>query len=37
MIHPNGRRYPKRLKEYKPQPEDRAIILAGVEIGYMIS
>jgi len=36
LIYPNGRRYPKRLREYKHKPENKAIILHGVEIGYMI-
>jgi hypothetical protein len=35
-IYPNGRRYPKRLKEYKHHPENKAIYMNGVEIGYMI-
>ncbi len=36
-IYPNGRRYPKRLKEYKHKLEDKAIYLGGIEVGYLIS
>ena len=32
-----ARRYPKRLKEYRPSNEDKPIHLAGHKIGYMIS
>lgn len=34
-IYPDGRRYPKRLKEYKHHREDKTIFLNGVDIGYM--
>jgi hypothetical protein len=38
LIYDYGnRRYPKRLKEVKRKPEDRAIYLNGVEIGFMIA
>lgn len=37
MIYPSGRRYPKRLKLYKHQPENKAIFMGGVEIGYLIA
>jgi hypothetical protein len=35
-IYPNGRRYPKRLKEYQHEPENKAIYLNGVEVGFVI-
>lgn len=35
-IYPHGRRYPKRLREYKHKPEDKAIYVGGIDIGYMI-
>ena len=38
LIYDYGRRrYPKRLKEYIRKPEDRAIYMNGVEIGFIIS
>lgn len=36
-IYANGRRYPKRLREYKRQPEDKPIYLTGIEVGYLIT
>ena len=36
-IYPMGRRYPKRLRDYQPQPENKTIYVAGIEIGFMIS
>lgn len=35
-IYPMGRRYPKRLREYKHEPEHKAIYINGVEVGYLI-
>lgn len=37
MIYPLGRRYPKRLKLYSPQPEDIPIIIKGIEVGFLVS
>lgn len=38
LIYDSGRRrYPKRLKEKKRKPEDRAIYLNGIEVGFMIA
>ena len=38
LIYDYGRRrYPKRLKEFTRKPEDRAIYLNGIEVGFMIS
>ena len=36
LIYPNGRRYPKRLRQYKHQPEHKAVCIHGVEVGYLI-
>lgn len=36
LIYPDGRRYPKRLRTYKHQPEHKVISMNGVDIGYMI-
>ena len=32
-----SRRYPRRQLKYNPSPEDKAIFLGGVQVGYMIS
>jgi len=37
LIYPQGRRYPKRLRLYKHQLENKAIYVGGVEIGFLIS
>jgi hypothetical protein len=37
LVHPNERRYPKRLKEFSPKHEDTPIFFSGVEIGYFVS
>jgi hypothetical protein len=38
LIYDSGRRrYPRRLKEKKRKPEDRAIYLNGIEVGFMIA
>lgn len=37
LIYPNGRRYPKRLRQYKHEPENKAIHINGIEIGFVIS
>jgi hypothetical protein len=35
LIYPDGRRYPKRLRLYKEEPEDREIFINGINVGYI--
>jgi hypothetical protein len=36
LIYPEGRRYPKRLRNFVPSLEDKVIYINGVDVGYML-